>query len=142
MIPKSILRALTGEPILIFGDGSQTRDYTYVEDIVRGIIEAAKCDETTGKTYNIGSNHEVSINQVAETILRMIGTQSSKIDYLKNRPGDVLRLHADSTAFNEITNWNPEVSIEDGLSETIQWFKSRPEGISELFNQEEGVNWE
>jgi len=142
MIPKAIVRALTGQPILIFGDGSQTRDYTYVEDIVRGIIEATKCDETTGHTFNIGSNCEVSINQIAEMILKMTGNHSSKIKYIKNRPGDVLRLHADSTALNKITNWNPRVSIEDGLSKTMQWFKSRPEGISELFNQEEGVNWE
>ena len=142
MIPKAIVRALSRQPILIFGDGSQTRDYSYVTDIARGIIEASKNEETTGHTFNIGSNGEVSINQIAGMILKMIGTHSSKIKYLKNRPGDVLRLHADSSAFNKITNWSPRVSIEDGLSKTIQWFKSRPEGISELFNQEKGVNWE
>jgi len=142
MIPKSIVRAFNGQPILIFGDGSQRRDYTYVEDIARGIIEAAKCENITGLTFNIGSNSEISIQQIAEKLLEMIGNSSSKIEYIKNRPGDVLRLYADSTAFREITNWNPKVSFEGGLLKTIKWFKSRPEGISALLNQEKGVNWE
>jgi len=142
MIPKSIVRALNGQPILIFGDGSQTRDYTYVQDIARGLVEAAKCDDLTGLTFNIGSNSEISIKQIAEMILEMIGTHSSQIEYLKNRPGDVLRLYADSTAFKERANWNPKVSFEDGLLKTVQWFKSRPEGIRALLNQEKGVNWE
>lgn len=142
IIPKSIVRALNRQSILIFGDGSQTRDYTYVEDIVRGLIEAAKYDDMTGLTFNLGSNLEISIKQIAEMVIEMIGTHSSQIKYLKNRPGDVLRLHADSTAFNKITNWTPKVSFEDGLLKTIQWFKSRPEGISALLSQEKGVNWE
>ena len=142
IIPKSIVRALNGVPILIFGNGSQTRDYTYVEDIASALVESAKCDEMAGLTLNIGSNIEISIKQIAEKILEIIGAPLSGIEYIKNRPGDVLRLCADVTEFNKLTNWKPSTSFEKGLQKTIQWFKSRPEGIQALLNQEKGINWE
>lgn len=142
LIPKSIVRALNGAPILIFGDGSQTRDYTYVEDTARALVESAKCDEISGLTLNIGSNLEISVNQIAENILEMIEASSSGIEYTKNRPGDVLRLYADVTAFNKLTNWKPLVSFEEGLQKTILWFKKRPEGAKSLLSEEKGINWE
>lgn len=142
MIPKSIVRALNNRPILIFGNGSQTRDYTYVEDIAKGLIMAAKCDEATGLTLNLGTGFEISIKKIAEMILEMSGVCSPKMKYLKNRPGDVLRLYADSSALNRLTRWKPEVAFEDGLLKTIAWFRSRPEPISTLFAQEKAINWE
>jgi UDP-glucose 4-epimerase len=142
VIPKSIVRALNGNPILVFGDGSQTRDFTYVEEIAAGLVEAAKHDETTGLTLNIGSGFEISIKKVAETILELIGNASSRIEYLENRPGDVMRLYSDSTMFNKITDWKPSYSFEAGLLRTIHWFKSKPEGIPSFQNEEKGINWE
>jgi UDP-glucose 4-epimerase len=142
VIPKSIVRALNGKPVLIFGDGSQTRDYTFVEDTARGLMEAARCDDAVGLTLNMGSGYEISIKDVAERIIGMIGDHSSKIEYQKSRPGEVLRLHADSSMFRKVTNWSPTVSFDEGLSKTIEWFRSRPEGISALLTQETGINWE
>lgn len=142
IIPKSIVRALSREPILVFGDGSQTRDFTYVEDIAKALVESAKCDEMIGLTLNIGSNFEISIKQIAERILEMIEAPSSGIKYTKNRPGDVLRLYADVNAFNKLTSWKPSVSFKKGLQKTIQWFKSRTQGIKSLLNEEKGINWE
>jgi UDP-glucose 4-epimerase len=142
MIPKSIVRALNGKSILIFGDGSQTRDFTYVEDTATGFIKALKCEEMVGCTLNIGSNYEISVKKVAEIILKIIDNPSSKINYLKNRPGDVMRLYADSNQFNRMTNWKSKISFEEGLKRTIHWFRSRPEGISALLDQERGINWE
>jgi UDP-glucose 4-epimerase len=140
LIPKSIVRALNGQSILVFGDGSQTRDFTYVEDTAKGLIESAKCDNAIGLTLNMGSNFEISINNVAEIIINMTGNKS-KIERFKNRPGDVLRLYADTTLFNEITQWTPSVSFKEGLLKTIEWFKAKPEGSSALFEEEEGINW-
>ncbi len=142
IIPRSIVRAIIGEPIIIFGDGLQTRDFTYVEDTARGFIEAAKCDDTTGITLNMGSDFEIPIKEVAENILKISNNPLSQIKYLSNRPGDVLRLYADSSRFNQMTNWNPKISFDDGLLKTIQWFKSREKGISVLLNQKKSVNWE
>lgn len=142
VIPKSIVRALNGKPVLIFGDGSQTRDYTFVDDTARGLLEAAKCDGAVGLTLNMGSGYEISIKDVAERIIEMIGDHSSKIEYQKSRPGEVLRLHADSSLFRKVTSWSPTVSFDEGLSKTIGWFRARPEGISSLLAQETGINWE
>lgn len=142
MIPKSIVRALNGESILVFGDGSQTRDFTFVTDTTGALIEAAKCDNMTGLTLNIGSNFEISIKQLAERILEMIEAPVSGIDYIKSRPGDVLRLYADVSAFFELTGWKSKVPFNEGLQKTIQWFRSMPQGIKSLLEEEKGINWE
>ncbi|MDO8446227.1 MAG: GDP-mannose 4,6-dehydratase [Deltaproteobacteria bacterium] len=140
-IPKSIVRALNNEPILIFGDGSQTRDFTYVEDIARGIIAAAKCDDLIGGTFNMGSDFEMPLKELAQMILSYTGSGAA-VEYVGERPGDILRLHADSSLFKKRTGWRPPMSLNDGLKRTIQWFMSRPEGISALLEQEKGINWE
>lgn len=140
MIPKSIVRALAGRSVLVFGDGSQTRDFTYVEDTARGLLEAARCDRLAGGTFNMGSDFEISIREVAETIVEKAGL-SVNVEYTVERPGDVLRLFADSASFVEATGWKPVVSFEEGLSRTIEWFRSRPEGIQSLISREKGINW-
>ena len=142
IIPKSIVRALNGEPVLVFGDGLQTRDFTYVVDTAKGLVAAAESDHTVGMTLNIGSNFEISIKKLAEKIVEAVGNPAAHISHLENRPGDVLRLYADSTEFYKMTDWHPAVSFDDGLAETVQWFKDSPEKLSELFGQESGVNWQ
>ena len=141
VIPKSVIRALNGQPILIFGDGSQTRDFTCVEDTAKGLLATVKCDEAIGLTLNMGSNFEVSIKDLAETIIDIVGNPEAKVEYIASRPGDVLRLYADSTAFNSLTGWMPGVTFEEGLLKTIEWFRARPEGVESLLGQEAGVNW-
>lgn len=142
LIPKSIVRALNHKPPLIFGDGSQTRDFTYVKDSARALIEAAKCDKIRpGETFNAGSGFEIAIEEVAGLILK-ITESTSEIRYLKPRPGDVLRLYADSSVFRKLTGWKPGVSFEEGLIKTVEWFRSRPEGAQALLSQEKDINWE
>lgn len=140
MIPKSIVRAISGQPILVFGDGSQTRDFTYVKDMAKGIYEAACCDKAVGLTLNIGSGFEISIGKIAAMILKLTGN-SSKIENLDPRPGDVLRLYADAAKFKKMTEWKSETVFDDGLRMTVEWFKSRPEGPAALLSQEDGINW-
>jgi UDP-glucose 4-epimerase len=142
MIPKSIVRVLNNQPIMIFGNGSQTRDFTYVKDSSRGLVEVAKTDDVSGLTLNMGSNLEFSIKNIAEKILKIIGSSESTINYLQDRPGDVLRLFADASQFHHITKWSPIVTFEEGLKETIQWFQSRPKGMSVMLGEEKEINWE
>ena len=142
LIPKSIVRALNNKPPLIFGDGSQTRDFTYVEDSARALIEAARCDKIyPGETFNAGSDFEIAIEEVAKLILK-ITESTSLAQHFKSRPGDVLRLYADSSIFRKRTGWRPEISFKDGIIKTVEWFKSRPEGASVLLSQEKDINWE
>jgi UDP-glucose 4-epimerase len=141
IVPRSIVRALSGEPILIFGDGRQTRDFTFVKDTAKGIFEAARCDKAAGQALNIGYGFEISMNEIAEMIVEMTSS-TSKIEYLEPRPGDVMRLYADSSKFMKLTGWKPAVQFEKGLRMTIDWFRSRPEGPAVLLSQEDKRNWE
>jgi len=142
MIPKSIVRALNGESILVFGDGSQTRDFTFVEDTAQCLFEAAKSDELIGKTFNAGSNLEITMADIAKKIVAHVGKPSVGIKHVENRPGDVLRLYADSSKIQKTLNWRPKVTLDEGLAKTIAWFSSRPEGARVLLSQEKGKNWE
>jgi UDP-glucose 4-epimerase len=142
MIPKSIVRALNGEKILIFGDGAQTRDFTYVKDTAKGLAAAAESNDIVGKTLNIGSNFEISIKNLAERLLQMVGNPEAQIQYDKERPGDVGRLYADPSVFLKISNWRPQVGFEEGLKKTIEYFRNHPAGIENLMKQEAGRNWE
>lgn len=139
IIPKAIVRALSDQPILVFGDGKQTRDFTFVTDSARGLIEAASNPKMIAGTFNIGSNFEISINELSKKILKMVPGTRSKIKYVASRPGDVLRLYADPRNFRKLTDWKPEVSFEDGLRQTVQWFASKD--ISKLRSLEKGRNW-
>ena len=142
LIPKSIVRALNGEPILIFGDGSQTRDYTYVEDMVRALVCAAESDAMIGQTLNIGSNSEFSAKDLAHKIADMVRNPDTYISFGPARPGEVLRLYADPRKFIELCGWEPQISLDEGLVKTIEFFRYHPLGLRALMEGESGRNWE
>jgi UDP-glucose 4-epimerase len=142
MIPKSIIRALNGEKILIFGDGNQTRDFTYVEDMADALICAAESDAMIGQTLNVGSNFEISMKDLAHKIADMVGNPDTHISFGPERPGDVLRLYADAGKFMELSDWEPRICLDDGLAKTIEFFRSHPVGLKGLMESERGRNWE
>jgi len=142
MIPKSIIRAMSGKPILVFGDGSQTRDFTYVKDTARALFFAAQSEKLIGGTFNIGSSFEISIKKVAEMIRDKISNYSVEIKYDNNRPGDVLRLFANSKLFNNLTNWEANISFNKGLINTVDWFRNAYGNSSDVFIEETGRNWD
>jgi len=131
---------MTGQPILVFGDGLQTRDFTYVEDTAAGFIAAAKCDDLTGKTLNIGSHFEISIKDLAEKLNSAMGSPV-KIQFVKDRPGDVLRLFAEAAKFQELTGWQPRVSFDTGLQKTIHWFRENV-SLEDTEPEKMAFNWE
>ena len=95
VIPKFMLRALAGEPLIVFGDGSQTRDFTYVADTARGILGSGLADAMVGETVNLGSGSEVTIRALADEVQSVVGSKTT-VQHHAPRPGDVLRLCADS----------------------------------------------
>ena len=142
MIPKSIVRALNGQPVIVFGDGSQTRDFTYVEDTAKGLLAAVECDAMIGQTLNIGSNFEISMRDLAYKVTEMVSNPESKVIFTPQRPGDVLRLYADPRKFIDLCAWQPKVSFDEGLTKTIDFFRNHPLGIKSLMESESGRNWE
>ena len=142
VIPKFMLRSMAGKPMVIFGNGTQTRDFTYVEDTARGILLAGTDDRAVGQTVNIGSNYEITVNELAETIKQVIGNPDAEIIHDDPRPGDVLRLYADSSKAGELLGFEPQISMDEGLSRLKNWYDSLEQSPEDLLEQEKVRNWE
>lgn len=142
VIPKSIVRALNGQPIIVFGDGSQTRDFTYVEDTAKALVAAAECDGAIGRTLNIGCNFEISIKDLCQKIADMVAVSGTKVEFTLGRPGDVLRLWADPGKFIEMSHWKPSIDFNKGLSCTIDFFRTHKMDYQNLLKNELCRNWE
>ena len=123
VIPKFITRVLNGEPPIIYGDGEQTRDFTFVKDVVSANILAAK-SSVTG-IFNIGGGQRISINELAETIIKASGTGTDPgLTYMEPREGDVKHSLADIHRAESIIGYNPAYTLDDGLEETIRGFSN------------------
>jgi len=142
VIPKSVVRALHGESPVLFGDGGQTRDFTYVTDVARALVAAARCDGAVGLTLNVGSGSEITIRRLAGMITRQVGHFSGGLRRMHRRPGDVDRLCADASRFRALTGWAPEVSLEEGLIRTVDWFRHHTSSIQTLAAEEVARSWE
>ena len=122
VIPRFVSRILKGEPPIIYGDGQQTRDFTFVKDVVNANILAMKSDATG--VYNIASGRRISIQELATLITRLTGRDRDvEPVFDKPRKGDVRHSLADISRARADMGYKPEYSLERGLEETIRWFK-------------------
>ena len=119
-IPRFIMQALKGEPITIYGDGLQTRSFTYVSDMIEGLIKLMLSDYQM--PINLGSEEEISILDLAKLIIKLTKS-SSKIVHLPPFPDDPKRRRPDITLAKKILGWEPKVPLEEGLKLTINYFK-------------------
>jgi dTDP-glucose 4,6-dehydratase len=115
-IPTFLRQALSGKPLTVFGDGSQTRSFCYVDDLVRGLILLVESGEHL--PVNIGNPAEMTLLQLAETIIRSTGS-TSPIVYEALPVDDPQVRQPDITRARELLGWMPEVSLEDGLRHTV-----------------------
>jgi dTDP-glucose 4,6-dehydratase len=123
-IPAFIPQALRNEPLTVFGDGSQTRSFCYVDDLMDGFYRLMLSD--VHEPVNMGNPHEMTIKQLAEAIIRV--TQSkSKIEHKPLPVDDPKVRQPDITKARELLGWEPRVSLDDGLQCTIAWFKTQIE---------------
>ncbi|MBM4135411.1 MAG: NAD-dependent epimerase/dehydratase family protein [Nitrospira sp.] len=141
VIPKFVLRVLNNMPPIIFGDGTQKRDFTYISDTVRGIIMASECDDMIGQTVNIARGKEVSISDLANIIGEKLGKKNLKPVYERKRPGDVMRHYADISKAERLFGYKPEIDIRDGIGRYIDWFTDQNYNLSELMKQDVVFNW-
>jgi UDP-glucuronate 4-epimerase len=111
---------LRGEPIPFFGDGSMSRDHTFIEDIIRGVMAAVqRCDRY--RIYNLGGSHPVLLKQLVEEIEKAVG-KSAIIDRKPAQPGDVERTYADVTRAKSELGFEPRVTLSEGLRRFVAWF--------------------
>ncbi len=142
VIPRFMLRCLAGKPMVIFGDGKQTRDFTFVSDTAAGIIAAGLSHSSVGETINLGSGKEIEIKILAEMIAEVLGRPGADIRYTEPRPGDVVRLLSDSSRASELLRFKPTVALWDGLIHLRDWYAKHPKSAEELLEQEIERNWE
>lgn len=132
VIPSIIVQAATGIDQILLGDTSPTRDFNYVEDTCRGFLKIAESNETSGKTLNIGSGKEISIEETFNEIKKIMNAKIKiKKDKIRLRPkkSEVYRLLADYSELKNITNYEPKISFTDGLKKTIEWIL-KPENLN------------
>lgn len=123
VITSLINSALSGEPLAIHGDGTQTRDFLYVKDNVRAYsLLINKVDKLKGEVFNIGTGKQTSINELANMIKRLTNSDS-KIIHTKARPGDLVALCADCSKIKEKLGWEPKFTLSEGLKKTISWYR-------------------
>ena len=142
VIPKFMLRGLANRPLIIFGDGLQTRDFTYVEDTARGILELGIHKDSPGGTFNLGSSREITIQDLAATVKKVLGKPELQVKYESPRPGDVLRLCADVSRAKSLCGFQARVPFKDGLEKLLIWIKSLGESPEQLLELEKVRNWE
>jgi UDP-glucose 4-epimerase len=142
VIPKFLLRSMAGQPMVIFGDGTQTRDFTYVSDTARGIMMAGINDAAIGQTINLGSGFEITINDLTAEIAAIVDRQDTSILHDKPRPGDVLRLYAQSQRSYDLLGFKPQVSLQAGLIELKKWYLSLDRSPEVLLENEYVRNWD
>ena len=127
--------------MVVFGDGTQTRDFTFVSDTARGIMAAGLSGDSVGQTFNLGSGKEIRIRELANTIAEVLPKHGSEIVHVESRPGDVLRLLADSSKAEKFLNFEPTVSLKEGLSRLREWYAAQGKAPAELLEQEVERNW-
>jgi len=129
VIPTIISQALARDEVHL-GDLTPSRDFTYVADTVDGFIRAATAEGVIGETINLGSDDEISIGDLADLIVRLVGREIKvTTDPARVRPSasEVRRLHADNRKARTRLGWQPQVGLEEGLRRTISWVRDHPE---------------
>ncbi|MBN2067705.1 MAG: GDP-mannose 4,6-dehydratase [Candidatus Diapherotrites archaeon] len=124
VIPKFIELALKNEPLTVYGTGEQSRDFTYVSDMVEAFMLMASRKEAVGKAVNFGNGKDYSINFIAEKVKELSGSKS-KIVHVEQRKAEVQRLICNYGLAKKLFGWQPKVSIEEGLKKNIEWVEKR-----------------
>lgn len=142
VIPRFVMRVLAGESPVIFGTGQQTRDFTWVDDTVSGLVGAAACDALVGDIVHLGRGREVSVLDLAHLVLDKLGREDLSPVFLEDgRPGDVDHLWADTRKAERLFGYRPSVDIEDGLDRYIAWVREHGPEPLEWVQQQALRNW-
>ncbi len=124
VVSNFILQALKGESITMYGDGSQTRSFCFVSDLVVALEKMMNTDKIVTGPINLGNPHEITVKELAERIIKMTGSKS-KIEFRKLPEDDPMQRRPDITKAKNILGWEPKIELEEGLEQTIKYFKAR-----------------
>jgi UDP-glucose 4-epimerase len=119
VVPLFITAIARGEPVTIFGDGGQSRDFTYVDNVVEANLRAADAEGANGRIFNVAAGSPASVDTLAETISALLGKPVEK-RYEPPRPGDLRDSYAEIEAAHDVLGWRPTIGFEDGLRRTAE----------------------
>lgn len=128
-IPNFTRKLLTGQPPTIYGDGNQTRDFVYADDVIKAVQLASQSKKAMGGVFNIGSGKRISVNKLFAEIQKVLKT-NAQTEFSPRKQGDVLHTWADLTRAKKILGFSPKANFARSLEETVLWFKN-----SGIFNQ-------
>ena len=121
-IHKFIKAILTGQPITMYGDGSTSRDYTYVDDTVKGVMAAMHYDQSPFEIINLGNNYTVTLKELITAIEEVTG-KKAVIQNMPEQAGDVPKTFADISKAKQLLQYSPETKLNDGLQRFYEWFR-------------------
>jgi UDP-glucose 4-epimerase len=126
-LPIFVRRALTGEPITVFGDGAQERDCLYVDDVVECLLLAARSTDATGEFFNVGNDERLSLRQIAEAVVDAAGSGSvESVPWPPDRDAiDIGSYYGDSSKAKRLLGWEPRTAFTDGIRRTMDFYRSR-----------------
>ena len=128
VIPKFATRLRQGESIVVYGNGEQSRDFTYVDNVVEANILALRAPRAAGSVINVGCGERITLNRLIKILEEILEVQAT-VDYQPARPGDVRDSLADISLAEEILGYRPKVALEEGLRRTVAWFASNAGGV-------------
>lgn len=129
VVSNFIIQALKGEKLTIYGDGSQTRSFCYVDDLIRGIVALGALEENPRTPVNVGNPNEFTVKELAEAVVRKLGATEDAIgygmmfDYRDLPTDDPLQRKPDITLAQNLLNWEPQIQLEEGLERTTEYFR-------------------
>ena len=142
VIPRFILRALAGQPPVVFGDGSHTRDFLYVQDCAATLARIAEADALIGDVVNLGYGEEIRIDTLARTVLEAMGRTDLQTVFEAPRPADVPKLWVDTSKLKKAIAFKPQTTLRDGIGRTLEYFaklyRENPAALAQI----KVKNWE
>jgi dTDP-glucose 4,6-dehydratase len=142
LIPFFITRALEDKELLVYGDGRNTRDWTYVVDGVEGIWRILETPGIEGEVINLGAENEIDVITISKIILNTLNKSEKLIKFIGDRPGHVKRLVADCKKVKKITGWSVKIGFEEGLKKTIEWYINNKEWWQKIKKKKEFKEFE
>ncbi len=124
VVARFIKQALAGQTLIIYGDGNQTRDFIYIDDLINAVLAAAGTD-LSGEVFQIATHKETTVNEIAEMLKTIIESKTGNavnLSYADARAGEVLRNFSEISKARELLGWEPKWSVEEGLEATVEWF--------------------
>jgi nucleoside-diphosphate-sugar epimerase len=122
VVSKFFEAAAAGQPPRIHGDGEQTRDFTYVSNVVDGVLRACDAPDVAGEAINVATGGRISLNELLRVMQKIVGTALQPV-YAEARQGDVKDSQADISKARRLLGYEPTVDLEDGLRRTLDWFR-------------------